>query len=44
MWSGAEPQQGQFNETYLEVLTSQIKLLADHGLYVILDMHQVGRY
>lgn len=40
MWSGAQPEKEGFNETYLEILGDEIKLLADNDLYVFLDMHQ----
>ena len=40
MWSGVEPQQGKYNETYLQVIRDQLSNLADNGLYAFLDMHQ----
>jgi Cellulase (glycosyl hydrolase family 5) len=42
MWAGVEPKQpGQYNNTYLKLLQDAVQLLEAHGLYVILDMHQV---
>ena len=40
MWSGVEPEQGKYNETYLQVIRDQLNNLADNGLYAFLDMHQ----
>ena len=40
MWSGVEPEQGKYNETYLQVIRSQLSLLADNGMHAFLDMHQ----
>jgi hypothetical protein len=43
MWAGAEPiRQGQYNDTYLQLLKDAVDLMEAHGLYVILDMHQVS--
>ncbi len=39
-WSGIEPHEGQFSETYLEKLDQVINLSRDAGLYVLLDFHQ----
>lgn len=40
MWSGVEPEQGKYNETYLQVIRSQLSLLAVNGMHAFLDMHQ----
>lgn len=40
MWAGAEPVEGQFNETYINILADIIDRLAQKGIYTILDMHQ----
>jgi hypothetical protein len=43
MWAGAEPvRQGQYNDTYLQLLKDAVEMMEAHGLYVILDMHQVS--
>lgn len=39
-WSALEPEPGEYNEAYLQVLDEQIDWARDAGLYVILDMHQ----
>lgn len=40
MWTGLEPKEGQFNQTYIDVMSQIVTKLQDHGMYVILDMHQ----
>ncbi|XP_028512852.1 endoglycoceramidase isoform X2 [Exaiptasia diaphana] len=40
MWPGVEPRRGYYNETYLKVVESMVKLSAKYGIYVLLDMHQ----
>jgi hypothetical protein len=42
MWTGAEPSKGAFNNSYYAVVNSTITLLARHGIYTLLDMHQDG--
>uniref|UniRef100_A0A5K4F650 Cellulase domain-containing protein n=2 Tax=Schistosoma mansoni TaxID=6183 RepID=A0A5K4F650_SCHMA len=42
MWSGVKPNISIVNTTYLNVMESLIDLYAEHGIYVILDMHQDG--
>ena len=45
MWAGAEPlRAGQYNNSYLGKLKDAVELLGSHGLYSILDMHQVSTY
>lgn len=39
-WSRLEPQRGTFNLEYVEEIRAQVKRAAEHGLYVVLDMHQ----
>lgn len=39
-WTGAEPVRGQYNDTFLEVMKAQTKLAEDHGMYVLVDVHQ----
>ena len=40
MWSGMEPEDGVYNETYVEIMRDIIDRLADRGVYAMLDMHQ----
>ncbi|CAH8602731.1 unnamed protein product [Schistosoma margrebowiei] len=42
MWSGVMPNISIVNTTYLNQIEKLIDLYADHGIYVILDMHQDG--
>ena len=39
-WAGAEPARGQFNQTFLDIMKKQTKMAEDHGLYVLVDVHQ----
>ncbi|CDS08592.1 hypothetical protein LRAMOSA09953 [Lichtheimia ramosa] len=39
-WAGAEPIRGEYNETFLDIMKKQTKLAEDHGLYVLVDVHQ----
>jgi endoglycosylceramidase len=40
MWPGVEPQPGQYNYTYLGVISRIAAGAAKHGIYTLLDMHQ----
>ena len=40
MWSGIEPEQNQYNDTYITILKSIVNKLHQNDMYVILDMHQ----
>ena len=41
MWPGVVPEQrGQYNTTYLKLITSFVNMAAEHDVYVLLDMHQ----
>ena len=40
MWSGMEPAEGVFNQTYVGIMRDIIERLADRGVYAMLDMHQ----
>ena len=40
MWTGAMPNKGGFNETYIGILQEIIKKLSKYGIYALLDMHQ----
>ena len=39
-WTGAEPVRGQYNQTFLDIMKKQTKMAEDHGLYVLVDVHQ----
>lgn len=39
-WSGMEPHEGEFSDTYFEKLDEVIRLSRDAGLYVLVDFHQ----
>ena len=40
MWTGTEPIEGQFNETYIDIVQQIVQKLSDRGIYTILNMHQ----
>ncbi|MFB9327970.1 cellulase family glycosylhydrolase [Paenibacillus aurantiacus] len=40
IWDGVEPEPGVYDDDYLGKLREQIRMARDHGLYVLLDMHQ----
>jgi endoglycosylceramidase len=40
IWDGLEPEPGVIDEEYLGRLEEQARALAEHGMYVLLDMHQ----
>ena len=39
-WPGYEPQRGQYNSTYLEILDSIVNKSSQHNIYTLLDFHQ----
>ncbi|KYK59924.1 cellulase [Drechmeria coniospora] len=39
-WAGAEPVRGEYNQTFLDIMKQQTKLAEDHGIYVLVDVHQ----
>lgn len=39
-WSALEPERGDYSETYIARIREQIERAREHGLYVVLDMHQ----
>jgi endoglycosylceramidase len=39
-WAGAEPVRGSYNQTFLDIMKEQTKLAEDHGIYVLVDVHQ----
>jgi endoglycosylceramidase len=40
MWTGAEPAERQFNQTYIDTIKRIVGRLADRGIYTLLDMHE----
>ncbi len=40
IWAGVEPQPGVINTAYLDSIKATVDMLADHGIYTIIDMHQ----
>ena len=40
MWTGFEPEEGQFNETYINILKTIVNNYGKKGIFTILDMHQ----
>ena len=40
MFPGYVPQNGQYNQTYIEKIDEIVKLSAKYGIYTLLDMHQ----
>jgi len=40
MWHGVEPEQGQYNSTYLQVVRRMVDDMYDQGIYTIVDFHQ----
>ena len=40
MWSGLEPREGEYDMEYVDKLKQIISNFREHGIYVILDMHQ----
>jgi len=39
-WPGYEPIQGQYNETYLDILEEIVNQSGQHNIYTLLDFHQ----
>ena len=39
-WSRVEPEAGVYDEVYLDQIESAVEILARHGLYSIIDLHQ----
>ncbi|KAJ5107238.1 hypothetical protein N7456_003913 [Penicillium angulare] len=39
-WAGAEPVRGVYNDTFLDIMKKQTKMAEDHGIYVLVDVHQ----
>ena len=40
MWAGIEPEPGQFNQTYVNILKEIVEKYKSDQIYFILDMHQ----
>lgn len=40
IWAGVEPQPGVIDTAYLDSIHQTVHMLADHGIYTIIDMHQ----
>ncbi len=40
MWTGVEPEEGQYNRTYIDILKEITTEFGKLGVYVLLDMHQ----
>ena len=40
MWAGFEPEEGLVNETYVDILKTQVDKFAQAGIYTLFDMHQ----
>ncbi len=40
IWAAVEPQPGVYDTEYLASLSQTVQMLADHGIYTLLDMHQ----
>ncbi|BBY57009.1 hypothetical protein MSAR_01450 [Mycolicibacterium sarraceniae] len=40
IWAGVEPNSGEINTAYLDSIQQTVDMLADHGIYTIIDLHQ----
>ena len=40
MWAGVEPEPGQFNKTYVNILKEIVEKYKSDQIYFIMDMHQ----
>ena len=40
IWAAVEPQPGVINTAYLDSIKATVQMLADHGIYTVIDMHQ----
>jgi endoglycosylceramidase len=40
VWAGVEPEPGAYNTDYINSIQQTVNMLASHGIYTILDMHQ----
>ncbi len=39
-WPGVEPTRGNYNETYLKILTDIVDLMEENSIFALLDCHQ----
>lgn len=39
-WSALEPKEGEYNDDLIEAVEKLFNILSEHGIYVMLDMHQ----
>eukprot|EP01047_Picozoa_sp_COSAG01_P130675 COSAG01_NODE_60293_length_295_cov_1.433673_1_plen_70_part_10 len=42
MWSGFNPQPGEFNQTYVDIIKTTVGRLARHGVYSLLNVQMDG--
>ncbi|WP_245906702.1 cellulase family glycosylhydrolase [Mycolicibacterium palauense] len=40
IWAAVEPEPGVIDTAYLDSIGQTVELLADHGIYTVIDMHQ----
>lgn len=40
MWPGVEPERGQYNHSYLDIVADIVDEAATYGIYVLADMHE----
>lgn len=40
IWAAVEPTPGHIDTAYLDSINDTVQMLADHGIYTIIDMHQ----
>lgn len=40
IWAGVEPEPGVYNAAYVASIQQTVQMLAAHGIYTIIDMHQ----
>ena len=40
IWAGVEPQPGVIDTAYLDSINATVQMLAAHGIYTVIDMHQ----
>lgn len=40
MWSGIEPEENVYNQTYIDVVKNITDKFADAGVYTLLDLHE----
>ncbi|WP_370063884.1 cellulase family glycosylhydrolase [Mycobacterium sp. MAA66] len=41
-WAAVEPEPGVYDTAYLDSINQTVQMLASHGIYTLLDMHQDG--